>query len=161
MYSKKLLLVLIICITCLPIFLGAYTGIEGTKLITDTIIDEDFETGTMPSNWTVIDGGGDNYKWNVVATGASFYEPPDCGSYYAFYNDDAAGYGSETVEYLLSPVCYTTNSDSLKLQYGWGYMEYSGESLTSQYRIFKSGTWGTWVIIATYTGTSVSLLKSQ
>ncbi len=131
-------------------------------LITDTIIDEDFETGTMPGDWTVIDGGNDGDKWHVVTETAS-YEPPDCDSYYAFFEHGESGL--QTTEYLISPACYTTNSDSLKVQYGWGYMEWTGEEWISQYRIFKSGAWGTWITIATYntsgSGTQIVNLTGQ
>ena len=127
---------------------------SGGQPIVDTILQENFESGSVPSGWTVIDGNGDGIDWNVGTTSAvGSYPPPSYGSYYAYYDDDAAGSGAINYnEALVSPpVNISTDAESLFIRYGYGFQVYQvGETYEVRARFFN-GSWGGWNTIATYT----------
>lgn len=121
--------------------------------VTDTLLNEDFESG-MPAGWTVIDGNGDGVQWVVgVSTAIGSFDPPNYGTSYAYYDDDAAGNGVlNTNEELISPPIHIPSStDTLKIKYGYGFRVYqAGETFNVKAR-FYSGSWGAWITIKTYT----------
>lgn len=136
------------------------TGVEiqgdsivlGSSSGTDTLIKENFEAG-IPSDWTVIDGGGDGYKWTAGTTSdLGDNEPPSYGTKYAYYSDDNAGNGNNTPgEYLKAPPKYIGNASSLKLVYGWGFRRYQvGEQMTTEVRFHNGTSWESWNTVATY-----------
>ncbi|MCK4235054.1 T9SS type A sorting domain-containing protein [candidate division WOR-3 bacterium] len=125
--------------------------------ITDTLLEEDFESVGVPSGWTVINGNGDGYEWIVGTTGdLSSYTPPSYGSYYAYYSDDDAGDGviNNNEELITSPIFVPDNTDSLFIQYGYGFRVWeNGETYEVKVR-FLNGSWGGWITIATYTSST-------
>ncbi len=121
----------------------------------DTIFNEDFESGSVPSGWTIINGDGDSYQWVISAPGNADlggYDPPNPGNYQMFYDDDDAGSGNSTAEeYAISPkIAIPTNIDSLILEYGYGYRDYTGEVFYVQVRALSNGTWSSWTTEASY-----------
>jgi hypothetical protein len=129
------------------------------QTIVDTILFENFEAGTIPAGWTVINGNGDPYQWTVGTTGdMGSYAPPDYGSAYAYYSDDDAGNGViNNNEELLSPIVYTGDiTGTLEIIYGYGLQIYqTGEKLKTKFRKKTGATWSAWTNIAEYT-TSIS-----
>ncbi|MCK4524515.1 hypothetical protein KAU15_06275, partial [candidate division WOR-3 bacterium] len=125
----------------------------GTAL--DTLFYEDFESGVMPAGWSVVNGDGDAYTWYINGSGQSDlggYEPPNAGSYYAYYSDDDAGSINNTAEeYLYSPIYPIIDRDSLFASYDYGFRQYGSSELTAQYRYYKTGSWTVWFDIASYT----------
>ena len=124
--------------------------------VTDTLLQEQFESG-LPPGWTVIDGNGDNHKWTVGTTGdIDSYTPPGYGTQYAYYSDDDAGNGVINYnEELISPAIYIqSNTQTLNIQYGYGFRVYqNGETYEVKAKFFKGG-WGSWNTIATYTSST-------
>ncbi len=127
---------------------------SGGQPIVDTILEENFESGVIPSGWTVIDGNGDGIDWHVGTTSAiGSYSPPSYGSHYAYYDDDAAGSGAINYnEALVSPPVHIPSSaESLQIRYGYGFQVYQvGETYEVKGRFFN-GSWGGWNTVATYT----------
>jgi hypothetical protein len=122
--------------------------------IVDTVYYEDFQSG-LPSRWTVIDGNGDGYEWEVgMCSAIGSYTPPDNGNSYAYYDDDAAGSGNEnTNEELIScSIEIPSNCDGLEVSYGWGFRQYeSGEEIRFRARFYNGG-WGSWTTVYIHTG---------
>ncbi|MCK4576162.1 T9SS type A sorting domain-containing protein, partial [candidate division WOR-3 bacterium] len=123
------------------------------ETIVDTVFEEDFEAGSIPSGWTVINGNGDAVEWTVGTTSdIGSYSPPSYSTNYAYYSDDNAGNGEiNTNEELLSLRIYIPSvADSLKFRYGWGFRRYqSGERMDVRVRLFNGG-WSDWDTLATY-----------
>jgi hypothetical protein len=134
------------------VILGASGG-----TVVDTIMQQNFESGTIPAGWTVIDGNGDSYEWEVGTTGdLGSYTPPSYGSYYAYYSDDDAGNGVVNYnEELISPaIAIPSNAEDLDILYGYGFLVYqSGETFDVRARFFN-GTWGSWQTVASYTSSA-------
>ncbi|MDH4210757.1 MAG: T9SS type A sorting domain-containing protein [candidate division WOR-3 bacterium] len=129
--------------------------IPGGATLIDTFFFEDFETGTMPAGWTVVNGNSDPYEWTVGTTGdIGAYTPPDYGSAYAYYSDDDAGSGSTSYnEELISPaVAIPPAASDLDIVYGYGFRLYeTGEKMRVKMRRFTGSSWTTWTDIALYT----------
>jgi hypothetical protein len=118
------------------------------------LLFEDFESGSMPSDWTVIDGNGDGGSWEVGTT--DFFEsetaPPDSGTAYAFYEDWSQDYASIPGEDLITPKFFTASFDSLKLIYSRGYGAPWGQDDTFRlyWQVFELGSWSSWIKLAEY-----------
>jgi hypothetical protein len=128
--------------------------IPGGAAMIDTCFFEDFESGTMPAGWTVVNGNSDPYQWTVGTSGdMGTYTPPDYGSHYAYYSDDDAG--SSVINYneeLISPaIPIPAGIDNLDIAYGYGFRVYqTGEKFRVKMRYFQ-GSWSAWADIAVYT----------
>ncbi len=131
------------------IVLPPYSGV-----LHDTIFFENFESGVLPSGWSVVDGDADGYTWYIATTGQDDLwgnEPPNAGSYYAYYSDDDAGSTNGTAEeYLISPSVYVGSPESLYLLYGWGFCRYESEILYTQVRFHDGSMWGSWSTVASH-----------
>ena len=131
-----------------PVYaLGVKTSGVLNKQIWLTLINEDFESGTIPSDWVVIDGNGDGTTWQIYTTGSWHTDamPGDSGSYIVGYDDDAAGSNPATEEELILPAVYSPNYDSMKLIYSFGYQNLSGyDTLAVRLRTFDGSSWSTW-----------------
>ena len=129
----------------------------GTAMI-DTFFFEDFEAGTMPPGWTVVNGNGDPYQWTVGTSGdLGTYLPPDYGSSYAYYSDDDAG--NAVINYneeLISPaIAVPAGIDNLDIAYGYGWRVYqTGEKFRVKMRRYAASSWTGWSDIAVYTTSS-------
>jgi len=117
------------------------------------LLFEDFESGSMPPDWTVVDGNGDG-SWEVGITEAfeDGTAPPDSGTAYAFYEDWIHGYVSLPGEDLITPKFFTTSFDSIKLIYSLGYWDpgYLNDSFRLYYKIFELGEWKGWTKLIEY-----------
>ncbi len=141
------------------------TYVEGDSVVLSqtitnriVLIDENFESGSLPTGWTITDGDNDGYTWNITTTGQSDlggYDPPSAGSYYAYYSDDDAGRNNSTAdEYLTAPAKYIGDAVQCSLYYGWGFRLYqTGEQLTAEVRFHDGISWGTWTVVATHNAT--------
>jgi N-acetylneuraminic acid mutarotase len=117
-----------------------------------TIMEEDFESGVMPTGWTVIDGNGDGFTWEVGTT-TDPIEPPDPGSAYLFYSDDDAGSSSPaTAETLITTSYYISGFSDLRFRYGFMFNDYEGEEGYILARFHDGTSWGGWNLLVTYIG---------
>jgi hypothetical protein len=115
------------------------------------LLDEDFESG-MPAGWTVINGDGDSFTWSVGTFG--FVSPPDSGTSYCYYNDDAAGENNISGDSIQTPILEIPDSiTSLYLTYGYGHTEYEEESLKVQVKYHDGIVWNSWQQIKAYGAT--------
>jgi len=120
---------------------------KGVKAL--TLFFEDFEDGSIPTGWTIIDNNGDGEVWQVGTTDdLSSYEPPDFDSSYAFYSDDDAGSGAppSNPDGLRTPEIDITGLPTLILTFSLGYNHFNDDSATVRVR-FDGGTW---INLATY-----------
>jgi hypothetical protein len=126
--------------------------------ITDTLLDEDFNSGP-PIGWTVVDGNTDGIVWVIGTTGAmGSYEPPDHDGVYAYYSDYAAG--NNTVNYneeLNSPaIAVPSSATEMEIAFGYGFrVNQSGEKYRVRVRAANGSAWSGWEDLVVYT-TSVS-----
>ncbi len=125
-----------------------------TKQMWVTVFAEDFESGVMPSGWTVIDGNNDGVTWTVGVTDDG-YDPPDYGTAYLYYSDDDAGQNSPPAAETLRTNSYYISDfyADLRFIYGFNFQEYLGSPL--EYgeiwaRFFSGGTWGSWNMLVQY-----------
>jgi len=90
---------------------------------TTTFLSEDFNAGSLPAGWTVVDNTGNGFEWAVVNdySGNSLDGTP-----FAFANSDAAG-SSETLDTeLVSPVVNTAGAAHLALSFDHFHKTYTG-----------------------------------
>ncbi len=87
------------------------------------IFYENFEGGTVPEGWTVVDGNGDSCTWTVGTTDdLGSFEPPAYGTGYAYYSDDDAGVTSPPAcEVLSTPPIPTFGLTSVTLSFSFGF----------------------------------------
>ena len=114
---------------------------------------EDFESGSMPAGWTVLDGNSDGYQWIVVDSatwGHGDRIPPDHGSYFAGYDDDDAGSNTSTDEELISPATEVAGLDSLLLIYSYYYNWLSSDSFAVNARFHDGSSWSSWDTLVLY-----------
>ena len=126
-----------------------------TNILYDTLMFEDFESGSITNGWTVDDINNDANTWDIISGQPSDLggTPPNCESYYVYYSDDDAGSGNvDAVEYLNSPVVYTNSYDNLQLVFSYAFRNYLGEYLYVEISAFN-GSWNT-DTLATITATA-------
>jgi len=119
------------------------------------LLFEDFESGSIPPEWTVVDGNGDDGSWEVGISDffAGQTAPPDSGTVYAFYEDWTKGDSpSLPGEDLLTPKFFTGAFDSLKLIYsrGYGYPMGNADSFRLYWQVFELGSWTSWIKLKEY-----------
>ena len=131
---------------------GVKTNVKVTK-DWSPLLTEDFESGTIPSDWTVVDGNGDGYKWQIYATSGwhSDAMPADSGAYIVGYDDDAVGTNSSTEEELIPPAFLTSIYDSVRFIYSFGYQNLSGDdTFAVRVRTFDGASWSAWGNLVLY-----------
>lgn len=126
-----------------------------------TLLSEDFESGIIPSNWIVIDGNSDGYKW-IVYDSTSWDTmtyplwpamPPFPGNYVVGYNDDKAGYNTSTEEEFILPVIDVTSMNSILFIYGFGFAwrnPPSRDTFAVRLKTYSGGVWGEWQNLVLY-----------
>ncbi len=121
-------------------------------LLSITLLYEGFETGTIPSNWRVGNGGDLNYTWRIAQYGEYFpVEPPQEGNYYVVCDTIYSLYQDT----LISPSIFIPqNTQELKLYYNLSFLK---DTLTLSQgdilvKVFSGGSWGAWNILKTYGG---------
>jgi hypothetical protein len=113
------------------------------------VFSEDFEGGVMPAGWTIVDGNADGFMWEVSTTASGNVYPPNCGTYFAKYDDDDAGSGSPiTFEELYSPVINVSGLTQLTLSYSVGYNDIGSYDFFEVHVSFDGGAWN---LLAQYT----------
>jgi hypothetical protein len=131
----------------------SYIPIKGGRYLLGSkgwmpILQEDFESG-IPANWTVISGDGDVYTWSAGTY--AWLAPPDSGTAYCYYDDDAAGSGAISGDTIMSPILAVPSvADTLSLTYGYGHQIYQGESLKVLVRYHDGMSWGAWAQLTAY-----------
>lgn len=119
-----------------------------------TLLSEDFESGTIPPEWTVIDGNGDGYMWTAGTTPDLSDPPPNYGTAYAWYSDDDAGSGAPpSDEQLWTPPVYVgPDYSQARVKFGWGIDSWDyDDSLKVFARKHDGSSWGSWTLLSTYT----------
>ncbi|MEO0268060.1 MAG: kelch repeat-containing protein [candidate division WOR-3 bacterium] len=119
-----------------------------------TLLSENFESGVIPSNWTVIDGNNDGFKWTAGTTSdLGSYTPPNYGTAYAYYSDDDAG--GNVINYneeLWTPALGVSGMTQLKFKYGYGFQVFqTGEKYRTHFRKKVGGSWTNWTQLKVYT----------
>ena len=117
------------------------------------ILFEDFESGSIPVGWTVLDGNSDGYMWQIYATSAWHTNamPGDSGQYIAAYDDDAIGSNPATEEELIPPAFSSTIYDSVSFIYSFGYQNYAGyDTFAVRVRTHDGASWGLWSNLVLY-----------
>ncbi len=156
---KKVIKIFLIFVLIFSVYLLAdnLTSEASSKKRTmwQKLLFEDFESGSIPPEWTVVDGNGDDGSWEVGITEAFEYEtaPPDSGTAYAFYEDWTKGASpSLPGEDLLTPKFFTVSFDSLKLIYsrGYGYPMGNADSFRLYWQVFELGSWTSWIKLKEY-----------
>jgi len=126
---------------------------SGKRTMWQQLLFEDFESGSIPSDWTVIDGNGDGDSWEIK-TGESAATPPDFGTAYAFYVDwSQNSYASIPGEDLITPKFFTESFDSIQLIYSIGCRNDPGaddDTFRLYYQILELGSWTSWIIVSEY-----------
>jgi N-acetylneuraminic acid mutarotase len=122
-----------------------------------TLLSEDFESGVIPSNWTVIDGNNDGFKWTAGTTSdLGNYTPPNYGTAYAYYSDDDAG--GNVINYneeLWTPPISVSGMTQLKFKYGYGFQVFeAGEKYRTHFRKKVGGSWTNWTELKVYTAST-------
>jgi len=105
------------------------------------IMFEDFESGTIPPGWVLVDGSGDGYVWNVGTTSnlEGFY-PPYYGNYYAYF-DDYIGCAPSDPDALQTPPIDISGLAQLWLYFSIGtYYATEYDSVVVRAR-FDGGSW--------------------
>ncbi|HEX7319253.1 MAG TPA: S8 family serine peptidase [bacterium] len=121
----------------------------------DTLLSQNFESsGSIPGGWTVVDGNGDGYMWEVGTTSdLGSYTPPSYGVRYAYYSDDDAGDGVQNNnEELISPKIYSgATTSGLEIIYGYGFQVWeTGEKYRVKMRRFTGSSWSAWQDLVVY-----------
>jgi hypothetical protein len=122
------------------------------QTIFDTILKENFESGSIPSGWTIIDGNNDNLKWGVGRSIhlAPLWHPPNYQSKYAFFQGDTNNMMTNNEE-LVSPPIYTGDVDSgLWLTYSYTWAPQGDGDYRVKMRKKIGNEWGPWVDIKIY-----------
>ncbi len=117
------------------------------------LLFEDFESGSIPSDWTVVDGNGDDDSWEIN-TGEGTGAPPDFDTAYAFYEDwTQNSYASVPGEDLITPKFFATSFDSIRLIYSMRYSSQPGvydDTFRLYRRVFEGEEWKSWVNVVQY-----------
>ncbi len=80
-----------------------------------TLLDEDFEGGTMPTGWTAVDGAS---AWTISNNNSSSYWTIPSHTIYASLNDDAAGSGGDNSDtYLATPAMDFTGTTNPTIEF--------------------------------------------
>jgi len=103
----------------------------------NSFLSEDFNSGTLPAGWTVVDNTGHGFQWAVVSdhNGDSLDGTP-----FALADSDAAG-SSETLDTeLVSPVIDVSGAASLSLSFDQFFNTFSGAD-TADVDVFDGTQW--------------------
>jgi hypothetical protein len=126
----------------------------GDILQWNQLLFENFESGSIPASWTVLDGNFDTYTWQIYSTSAwhSDAMPADSGQYIVAYDDNATGSSRPPgEEELILPALSSMDYDSIALIYSFGYREYSGlDTFAVRVRTCEGSSWGTWNNLVLY-----------
>ncbi|MEO0301138.1 MAG: kelch repeat-containing protein [candidate division WOR-3 bacterium] len=118
-----------------------------------TIFSEDFESGTMPTGWTVTNGNNDGYSWTVGVSNDPFY-PPNYGTNYLYYSDDDAGSSAPPGDEILTTSSYYIRKiANLRFIYAYDFEEFAGQPYEYgeiHARFFSGGTWSPWNMLVQY-----------
>ncbi len=117
-----------------------------------TIMQEDFETGTLPDGWVTVDGNGDGLTWLVGVCSDPFY-PPDYGTAYLYFSDDSAGIGISSNDTVITMSYPVAGYSDLRFSYSYAFDIYGDEPQHGVVlaRFFAGGAWGDWEVLRDYT----------
>jgi len=117
------------------------------------LLFEDFESGSIPSDWTVIDGNGDGDSWEIN-TGEGSGAPPDFDTTYIFYEDwTQNSFASIPGEDLITTKFSTVPFDSIRLIYSMRYSSQPGvydDTFRLYWKVFELGEWKGWTKLIDY-----------
>jgi len=117
------------------------------------LLFEDFESGLIPPDWTVVDGNGDGDSWEIN-TGEGSGAPPDFDMAYAFYEDwTQNSFASIPGEDLITTKFSTVPFDSIRLIYSMRYSSQPGvydDTFRLYWKVFELGEWKGWTKLIDY-----------
>ncbi len=122
-------------------------------LFSFVFMSENFESGQIPSSWTIYDHGITGSSWTVGSGWTVPIPPPDYGSYYAYL--DGPSIDTLAADTLVAPsVDITQEHTSLYFKYGMSFVGDASSTDTGIViiRFYSGGTWSTWTTLATYGG---------
>ncbi len=123
---------------------------------------EDFEAGTIPAGWNVVDGSGDGQTWFADGVG----DPAGCGSddpappmggTWAAVDSDCAGNGTGLSEELISPPLDLTVYSNVTLEFDHWFRRAQGHQVeVAQVDVRSSLTGGLWANVALWSNASTA-----
>ncbi len=125
----------------------------GSTLQWNQLLFEDFESGSIPANWTVVDNNSDTYSWDIFSTSTWHTNamPADSGQYIVAYDDDSVGTNPATEEELILPAFSSAKYDSITLIYSFGYQNYADyDTFAVRVRTHNGAAWGGWNNLVLY-----------
>lgn len=104
----------------------------------NTLIDENFNSGALPTGWTTVDNAGSG-NWVFVN---SYYGDTLDGTPFAFIDSDAAGQNVTLNAELISPTVDASNVSTLFLSFDHYFDTYSGADV-ADVDVFDGTSWVT------------------
>lgn len=132
------------------------------------LVNEDFEGGALPTNWTTSGTYSSSYGWLIRTSGGT--QPPSYGTTYEGCQFPSAGGAPSASEEIITTDQYliSTGAVACSLSFGYGMDPgVSADSLVVEASFLSGGSWGAWVQIdglnngtTTISGTRVLSLNS-
>ncbi len=122
----------------------------------DSLYSEDFESGAIPAEWTIINPNGDAHTWRIASGAQSDLggSPPSSETYFVYYSDDDAGsVAAPAIESAMSPAIYVNGINSLTLCFSYTFRNYEGEEFSVDLETFN-GSWNNTTLFSTFVSSS-------
>jgi subtilisin-like proprotein convertase family protein len=123
---------------------------------------EDFNGGSLPAGWSVVDGGSVGDSWFIDSAG----DPAGCGNpdpaapiggSWAAVDSDCAGNGKQMDEELISPALDLTGNIIVTLEFDhWFAYDQGHQAELADVDVRSSQTGGQWVNVGQWTGASTA-----
>ncbi len=125
-------------------------------LVSFVFMSENFESGNIPSTWSIYDHGITGSTWFAASSGTEWLEPDNHGNYYALLDYMIDSIANDT---LVSPSVDITNPhSSLYLIYSMAFVGDTSSPDTGiviiRYHSSSSG-WGSWTDVMVYCGNMI------
>ncbi|MDD3803738.1 MAG: Ig-like domain-containing protein [bacterium] len=122
------------------------------------LLNEGFESGTIPAGWTVVNGNADAVQFTIVDYTTGAYDPisNNPGTYFAQYNDDAAGVSAATIEELITPSIATPGAFWTTISYDYNMQDFGGLGYFETHVRTFNGSWSGWTTLVNHTVDQIS-----
>lgn len=92
-----------------------------------TIIDENFNSGTLPAGWSNVNNGGTaGQVWEFTPTSNGTITAGNISGNYAILDSDAYGNGNNQNATLITPLFSAASYESIFLEFDYQYRHYNG-----------------------------------